>query len=260
MTASSSPTSSVAKRKVITLLDLPFDAVTLEETVAIVRHACMARERLFLTTVNVNFVVAAHRDAAFKKSIVDSDLCVADGMPIVWLSRMLGLPLPERVAGADLFDALRRHPGPPVRVYFFGGPPGVAERAAQVLNSEAGGVSCTGFESPGFGSVESMSTQPIIDRINAAQADFVVVALGAVKGQAWIERNRSRFDAPVVSYLGAVVNFVAGTVPRAPAWLPRMGLEWMWRIAQEPGLLRRYASDGARFIALVLRQVTRRGH
>lgn len=256
--ANSSATPRVASRKIVDLFGLPFDAITLDETVSTVRHACLVRERLFLTTANVNFIVTAHRDQAFRQSVVNSDLCVADGMPIVWLARVLRVPIPERIAGADLFDALRRHPGPPISVYFFGGLPGVAERACQVLNSEQGGVRCVGFDSPGFGSVESMSTHKTIDRINAANADFVVVALGAVKGQAWIERNRAQLAAPVISHLGAVVNFVAGTVARAPAWAARVGLEWVWRIAHEPLLWRRYAVDAWQFFRLAARQVGRR--
>ena len=114
---------------------------------------------------------------------------------------------------------------------------------------------CVGFESPGYGDVESMSSPETIQRINAARADFVVVSLGAQKGQAWIVRNRERLSAPVVSHLGAVVNFVAGEVLRAPRWMQRGGMEWAWRILQEPALARRYAKDGFVLFGLVVREV-----
>jgi N-acetylglucosaminyldiphosphoundecaprenol N-acetyl-beta-D-mannosaminyltransferase len=100
-----------------------------------------------------------------------------------------------------------------------------------------------------------MSGEETIARINASGADFVLVALGARKGQAWIERNRSRLAAPVISHLGAVVNFVAGTVNRAPRWMQRSGLEWLWRIREEPGLWRRYWNDGIAFLALLFGRV-----
>lgn len=239
-------------RHVVQLFGLPFDVSTLDETVAEIRHACVSRRRLFLSTANVNFVVHAQRDAAFRQSLFDSDRCVADGAPLVWLSRLLGRALPERVAGADIFEALRRgSSGAPVSVYFFGGPPGVAERACAVLRREQGGVRCVGFDCPGFGDVASMSRPETIARINAAAPDFVVVALGAAKGQAWIQANRHQLDAPVICHLGAVVNFVAGNVSRAPRWVARMGIEWLWRVGQEPALARRYVGDFFALLGLV---------
>jgi N-acetylglucosaminyldiphosphoundecaprenol N-acetyl-beta-D-mannosaminyltransferase len=254
---------SAMRRRVVSLFGLPFDRLTLDETVAAIRHACATRRRLFLSTANVNFVVQAQRDAAFRKSLLDSDLCVADGAPIVWISRLVGRPLPERVAGADVFEALRRSIGPtPVTVYFFGGPPGVAERACASLGRERGGLRCVGFQFPGFGDIASMSRPETIACINAAAPDFIVVALGASKGQAWIQANRHQLDAPVLCHLGAVVNFVAGNVARAPRWVARSGFEWLWRIAQEPALFRRYLGDFFALLRLATHEVmqARRGH
>ena len=240
---------AVSARRFVHLFGLPFDALTLAETVAEIRRACVTRRRLFLSTANVNFVVHAQRDPAFRQSLLDSDLCVADGAPIVWISRLLGRPLPERVAGADVFEALRRDGGStPVSVYLYGGPEGTAERACQMLGRERGGVRCVGFECPGFGDVASMSGPDTIAQINAAMPDFVVVALGAVKGQAWIQANRQQLNAPVLCHLGAVVNFAAGSVVRAPRWIALSGFEWLWRVGQEPALARRYLGD---FFALM---------
>lgn len=236
----------------VRLLRVDFDTVTLADTVRHIREAAQTRRPLFLSTANVNFVVAAARDPAFRSSLEASDLCVPDGSPIVWFAKLVGLPLRERVAGADVFDELRSSGGAQIAVYFFGGPEGTAARAAAVLNAENRGVRCVGHVNPGFGDVESMSTEALLDRINAARPDFVVVALGAMKGQAWIMRNRERLSAPVVSHLGAVVNFVAGEVQRAPRWVQRLGLEWLWRIRAEPALFMRYARDGVRLAALVI--------
>lgn len=243
------------ERRLVSLLGLPFDCITLAQTVDCIRAAAAERTPLFLSTANVNFVVSAQHDAAFRDSLFESQLCVADGTPLVWIARLLRLPLRERVAGADVFQALREHAGPPLGVYFFGGPPGVAERACAVLNAEGRGLCCVGYQSPGFGSVESMSTPEQLQHIRAARPDFLVVSLGARKGQAWIRRNRHAIDVPVVSHLGAVVNFVAGAVARAPAWMGAAGIEWCWRIAQEPALWRRYASDGWQLLRLVATQV-----
>jgi N-acetylglucosaminyldiphosphoundecaprenol N-acetyl-beta-D-mannosaminyltransferase len=220
-------------RDVYCILGLPFDAVSLDEAVDKVRVAAESKKRLFLSTPNLNFLITSQTDAAFRNSVIHSDLSVADGMPIVWLAQLLGVPIRERVAGASVFQALmlpaRTATGPDektstVRVFFFGGPTGVAQAAHEKINRLAQldglqgcGVTSVGYASPGFGTVEDMSTPAIIQQINASQADFLVVALGAAKGQAWIEHNRAALTVPVLSHLGAVVNFVAGKIERAPA-------------------------------------------
>jgi N-acetylglucosaminyldiphosphoundecaprenol N-acetyl-beta-D-mannosaminyltransferase len=246
-------------RDVHALLGLPFDALGVRDTIALLRRRAALRERCFMSTPNLNFAMDARDDAAFRQSILASDLCVADGMPIVWVARALGAPIAGRAAGSAVFEGLRAAPAdpaePPLKVYFFGGPPGAAQAAAAALPAGAGGLVGVGYDVAGFGSVEEMSTQAQIERINASGADFVVVALGARKGQAWIEQNRARIDAPLISHLGAVVNFVAGTVRRAPRWMRRTGLEWLWRVSQEPALWRRYARDGVAFAAHVGRDL-----
>lgn len=246
---------SNARHHVICLLGLPFDVVSMDQAVHRVRESVHSRDSLFLSTPNLNFLIGSQHNADFRQSVIDSELSVADGMPLIWMSRLLGVPLPERVTGSGLFERLRTDPLPPgaapIKVYFFGGPPGVAEAASRNLNAQPGGLVCVGFETPGFGSVEDMSTPEVLDRINASQADFLVVALGAVKGQAWIQRNRAQLNVPVISHLGAVVNFVAGTVSRAPGWIQKTGLEWLWRIKEEPALWSRYWHDGTALFKLL---------
>lgn len=247
------------RQRLHTFLGLPFDLVTVDETCREVLHAVARRQRLFLTTPNVNFVVTALRNASFRNSVIDSDWVVVDGMPLVWLGRWLGLPVPERVAGSSVFEKLQCTPAPPgqpkLRVYFFGGPLGAAGEAAKKMNAGTAGMVCVGHASPGFGSIESISTSEVIEGINAAQADFLVVALGAEKGQSWIQRNREHLNVPVISHLGAVLNFAAGGLRRAPPAWQRAGLEWLWRIKEEPNLWRRYAKDAGGLCRLILTQV-----
>jgi len=244
------------ERDVHCLLGLPIDAIDLAGAEKRIRAAAAARLPCFMSTPNVNFVIESRSDRAFRDAVLHSDLSVADGMPLVWLARLAGIPLRERVAGANLFEALgggsdeRR-----LAVYFFGGPDGVAEAAGRRLGREAKGLVCVGHQSPGFGSVEEMSSEETIRRINASNADLLVVSLGARKGQAWIERNRSRLNVPVVSHLGAVVDFAAGRIRRAPPWMQRAGLEWLWRIKEQPSLWRRYFSDGLALAMLLLTRV-----
>lgn len=247
-------------RDVYCVLGLPFDAIDTAGAVAHVRQAARTGQPCFLSTPNLNFAIAAQTDPVFRDSVVRSDMSIADGMPLVWVAKLMGLPLRERVAGSTVFNELETQSSDDseagLRVFFFGGPDGVAQRACEALNNDGSkSMVCVGYESPGFGSIEQMSSEACIGRINAAGADFVVVALGARKGQAWIEHNRARLRAPVISHLGAVVNFVAGTVRRAPVWMQRIGLEWAWRVKEEPTLWRRYANDGFAFARLMLTRV-----
>jgi len=242
-------------RNVHCLLGLPFDALSMEAAALQVRASARLKRRCFLSTPNLNFLVGCLSDDDFRDSVINSDLSVVDGMPLVWIARLLGLPIRERVSGSDLFERLRTADAPALSIYFFGGPPGAAEDACRRLKAESSGIDGAGFDDPGFVSIEAMSSDQHIRRINDSGADFLLVALGARKGQAWIERNRARIVVPVISHLGAVVNFVAGAVIRAPRWMQKTGLEWLWRIKEEPALWRRYAGDGMVFVRLLMTRV-----
>jgi N-acetylglucosaminyldiphosphoundecaprenol N-acetyl-beta-D-mannosaminyltransferase len=238
-------------RPVYCVLGLPFDALDMQQTVDLLLARAGRGERSFFSTPNLNFLITSQQDPAFRDSVLRSSLSLADGMPVVWLAKLLGLPFTDRVAGATVFERLRDQRVMPLGVFFFGGPDGVAQQAADVLNAGEGRMRCVGAYSPGFGTIEDMSTPAIIERINASHADLLVVSLGAKRGQAWIEHNLAALDTPLVSHLGAVVNFVAGTVSRAPALVGKLGLEWLWRIKEEPALWRRYWGDGVALVRLL---------
>ena len=243
------------ERDVHCIAGLPFDALDMACAVARVRRAAFTGTRCVIATPNLNFVFAARGDAAFRDSVCGSDMVLADGMPIIWMARLLGVPITERLSGASLFEAMCAADEPPVTVYFYGGPKGAAAAAREALDRRGGGLRCVGHESPPFAPLDALSGAETIERINASGAQFVIVSLGAVKGQAWIELNRSRLAAPVLCHLGAVVNFAAGTVQRAPVFWQRAGLEWLWRTKEEPALWRRYRDDGLRFLGLLSREV-----
>lgn len=242
------------QRPVFCLLGLAFDQIDLPTAVERMGRAAGERTRLVLSTPNTNNIVAVQRNPAFRDAVTRCDLVVADGMPLVWMARLLGIST-RRVAGSDLFLALMRGDGGPLRVYFFGAPEGMAEAACARLNRDGGPMRGAGWHYPGFGTVAEMSAPDVVARINAAAPDFVVVALGTAKGQQWIERVGPDLDAPLVSHLGAVVNFVAGSVRRAPLLMQNTGFEWLWRIREEPALWRRYASDAWALAGLCLRNV-----
>jgi N-acetylglucosaminyldiphosphoundecaprenol N-acetyl-beta-D-mannosaminyltransferase len=129
-------------------------------------------------------------------------------------------------------------------VFMFGGNHGVAARACERIAADSVGLSCVGALEPPVGSAEELSQHTIIDTINSSGADFLVLSLGARKAHEWIERNQWQLAPPVISHLGAVVKYTALDVARAPRWVQRLGLEWLWRVKEEPFLWRRYLSDG----------------
>jgi N-acetylglucosaminyldiphosphoundecaprenol N-acetyl-beta-D-mannosaminyltransferase len=227
----------------------------MQQAVERVEHAVATRSRLLFATPNVNFVCEADGDATFATAVLNADAHFVDGAPLVLLGRLLGYRFPCRVAGSDLFESIRRKPGPAIRVFFFGGDPGVAKSAHERLQADAGRLVSAGYLEPGFGSIESISTESVISAINDSNADFLIVALGARKGHLWIERNKRRLNCPVISHLGAVVSFVAGSVRRAPPWIAAMGFEWLWRASTEPRLIRRYVRDGAFLLRSTLSSV-----
>jgi N-acetylglucosaminyldiphosphoundecaprenol N-acetyl-beta-D-mannosaminyltransferase len=120
----------------------------LPEAVERVRADAFAGRRCWIATPNLNFAIAARSDAAFRQSVLRSDLSLVDGMPLIWMARALGVPMPQRVAGSDLFEALQAHPGPPLGVYLFGGPPGVAARAAERINAQAAACAASASTRP----------------------------------------------------------------------------------------------------------------
>lgn len=239
-------------RNVYCLLGLPFDAVNTHQAVQEIVTAVETKNPLYLATPNLNFICAATIDAEFKKSIINSDLSIVDGFPIVVVAKLLQIPIPERIGGSNLIEHLYQcQTDKPIKACFFGGEDSTAELACEKINRHPAGLKAVGCYAPGFGSVEDMSTAEILQTINRHDIDFLMISLGAKKGQAWIERNRPQLKATVIGYLGAVINFFAGTVKRAPLFFQKSGLEWLWRIYQEPLLWRRYFDDGLCFLKLL---------
>jgi N-acetylglucosaminyldiphosphoundecaprenol N-acetyl-beta-D-mannosaminyltransferase len=254
--ADSSPQFDLT-RSVYCVLGLPVDAVDMLTVVKRIDAAVADRSTLLVSTPNLNFLVNSLSDPEFRESLLDSDLCPPDGAPIVWIARLLGLPIRERVAGSDLLDRLqvRKLGLRRLNLFLFGGAKGVAEAAAQTLNAQAGGLKCVGTMDPGFCEVDEMSRDQIIDTLNSSGADFLVLALGARKGQLWLRRNHNRLTIPIRAHLGAAVNFQAGSVKRAPPFVRTWGLEWLWRIKEEHYLWRRYRDDALVLLRLLISRV-----
>jgi N-acetylglucosaminyldiphosphoundecaprenol N-acetyl-beta-D-mannosaminyltransferase len=240
-------------REVYCFLGFPIDAIEMPSVVRRIEFAAASSSALFLSTPNLNFLANSQLDPEFRESMLLSDLCIVDGMSVVWAARLMGIPIPGRVAGSDVLAELKvKHSSEkPLRLFLFGGAEGVASAASRALNAQPVGVHCVGSLDPGIGAVNELSGEDVIDTINSSGADFLVTSLGSKKGQLWLKRNHSRLRIPVRAHFGAALNFEAGALKRAPRILQKIGLEWLWRIKEEPFLWRRYWHDGKLFVHLL---------
>jgi N-acetylglucosaminyldiphosphoundecaprenol N-acetyl-beta-D-mannosaminyltransferase len=238
------------------------DSVTFDEALTRIGDLVDRGNGGAVFTPNVDHVVKSEKHVAFRRAYARADLCLADGMPIVWASRLLGSPLPEKVSGSDLVLPLARLAAERQwRLYLLGGGPGVAEEAAEKMAREFG-VRVVGKDSPVVHPDGGMDhADETLERLRAARPDLVLVALGAPKQELWSDRFRGRLTPVVAIGVGGSLDFITGRVKRAPAWMSRVGLEWLFRLAQEPRRMwRRYLIDDPKFIAIVLRswRMTRR--
>jgi N-acetylglucosaminyldiphosphoundecaprenol N-acetyl-beta-D-mannosaminyltransferase len=233
-------------REVYCLLGVPVDAVDMAQLVRLIDAKAVQGQPFFLSTPNINFIINSISDPDFRETLIRSDLCPPDGTALLWVARISGIPLKERVAGSDILEAVGSHRdrSNPIKAFLFGGGESVAQKAARQINERAYGLRCVGANYPGFVSVEQLGAARLIDEINSSGADFLVASLGAQKGQLWLARNHNRLKIPIRAHLGASLNFHAGVIKRAPGLLQGLGFEWLWRIKEEPHLWRRYWKDG----------------
>ncbi len=241
-------------RKVYGLLGIPVDAIGFSALQCSMEAAADSAAAFLISTPNVNFLVKSQQNVDFRQSILMSDLCLPDGMPLIWIAKLLRIPIYDRIAGADLFGRLKLRGGTArkLKVFLLGGADGVGDMVSEKLNSQECGLECVGVLNPGFGTIEEMSTTQIIDTINSSRADLLAVFFGAEKAQAWLMHNHCRLQCPIRAQFGATINFEAGTVKRAPPLLRSTGFEWLWRIKEEPYLWRRYWSDGRALLKLIV--------
>lgn len=245
MPAPQSPPQILRTAAPITILGVPFDGVTTAETLALIGAMIASRQPHYLATANVDFIVQALRDPELRRILFDAHLVLCDGTPILWAARWLGNPLPERVAGSDLVpQILAEAERNGWRVFFFGGTEASVAQAAANVRRNHPRLKLVDAYAPPFSPLLEMDHAAVLQRIRAAQPDVLLVALGCPKQEKWIHMHYRAAGVPVCIGVGATIDFLAGTVTRAPAWMQRSGLEWIYRLGQEPRrLFRRYATD-----------------
>ena len=227
------------------LMGVPFHDVTFAETVAWARERIRWRVPAYMATANLDFVMQAWGDPELQRILLEASLVIADGMPIVWMSKIFGPPLRERVTGSDLVPMLAgmcRDEG--FSIFYLGGASGVAEKAAAELTRRFPGLKTAGCYSPPPADVVNMNHAEILSRIEAAQPDLLLVAFGAPKQEKWANMHVRQWKVPLAIGVGGTLDFLAGAQTRAPQFVQKIGFEWLWRMFTNPKrLFRRYAKN-----------------
>jgi N-acetylglucosaminyldiphosphoundecaprenol N-acetyl-beta-D-mannosaminyltransferase len=215
-------------------------------------------QRKYVCVISVHGLVVAQRDPAIRSALNHCSMATEDGMPLVWWSRLAGFSQARRVCGSDLLDAvcgygLERG----YRHYFYGSSPDVLGLLTERLQRRYPGLIVAGSHSPPFRALTADEDAEDIASINETRPDFVWVGLGMPKQEKWMVEHLGKIDATALIGVGAAFDFHAGTKPRAPIWMQRSGLEWLFRLMTEPQrLAHRYLIDNSLFIGHMLQQVT----
>jgi N-acetylglucosaminyldiphosphoundecaprenol N-acetyl-beta-D-mannosaminyltransferase len=222
----------------VTILGVPVHSLTTAGALASVKQF-IAEPRLHqIATVNPEFVMAAQDNAAFAEVLQRADLCLPDGVGLIYASRRLGRPLPERIAGSSfVYELAHLAATEGWSIFLLGAGPGVAEDAAAILTERTPGLKIAGTYA---GSPDPTDNDDIVARINASEAGILLVAYGAPKQDLWIDRNRDALHTVRVAMgIGGSLDFIAGRAVRAPQWVQDAGLEWLHRLVKEPWRWRR---------------------
>jgi N-acetylglucosaminyldiphosphoundecaprenol N-acetyl-beta-D-mannosaminyltransferase len=240
---------------------LPIDCLSFERAMDAIEALVAAGRGGSVFTPNVDHVVQFAENPLLRAAYETASLSLADGMPLVWASRLAGVPLPEKVSGSDLtLPLLQRAASRAWRVFFLGGAEGVADTAKARVREMLPELNVVGTLSPRVDIGEPPERRAwVLDAVRATSPHIVLVALGAPKQELFIAESQSALRPAVLLGIGASLDFLAGVMPRAPGWMSRFGLEWAFRLAREPRRLwRRYLLRDPKFALILLRSVGRR--
>ncbi len=256
--AAALPTPSDVREREI--LGIPIAMTDYAQAMDVMDGMVARRERGYVCAVAVHAVMVSQHDPEMRRAVTGSTLTVPDGMPLVWAANLLGENLHNRVYGPELMDRYcRRCADRGHRVWLYGGrDQGSLMQLALNLRRRHPGIEIVGGYSPPFRPLTGEEEDAIAEQINEARADVVWVGVGVPKQEKWMAHMRDRLDAPVLCGVGAAFDFHAGRISQAPPWMQERGLEWIYRIAQEPRrLLPRYLSYNPQFLAAFGRQLVR---
>lgn len=241
----------------ITMMGCGIDNLSMEETLARVEEFIRSGRAHQHVVVNVDKLVKASRDPALRRIVNACDLVSADGMPVVWASRLLGNPLKERVAGIDLFEALMRRAGERGwRVFLLGAREEVVRAVAAIYRERYPQLQLAGWRD-GYWQGEQEEAQ-VARMVADSRADLLFVAMSSPGKEQFLGKYQAVMGVPFAMGVGGTFDVVSGRVRRAPGWMQRAGLEWFWRFLQEPRrMFRRYFIDDVVFVWLLIKEAAR---
>lgn len=238
-------------KKRINLFNLPVDALTMQETLSLIENSIDENKPIHHVVVNAAKIVNAQKNMALRESIVNCDIINADGQAVVWASKILKKPLPERVAGIDLMEELVKLAAiKKYRIYFLGAKEEVVKKVADKYTLVYGKQIIAGYRN-GYFSKEEETV--IANEIAECKPDILFVAITSPKKEIFLNKYKDLIQAPFVMGVGGSFDVVSGLVKRAPRWMQQSGLEWLYRVYQEPRRMwKRYLVTNSKFIGLLI--------
>lgn len=242
--------------KKIDVTGVAITALSLDEQIEVMTNWARQRASKTVCVANVHMLIESRRNAKLRSALSSADLVTPDGMPLVWVMRALGLTSQDRVAGMDIFiKACQRCVEKDISIYLLGSTQKTLDAMQHRLSKDFPTLKVAGVESPPFGPIQDTDYVDTIERINRSGAGFLFVSLGCPKQERWMDMHAGRVSAVMVG-VGGVFPVFAGLQKHAPKWVRESGLEWLYRLAQEPKrLYKRYLSTIPPFICLACKQV-----
>jgi N-acetylglucosaminyldiphosphoundecaprenol N-acetyl-beta-D-mannosaminyltransferase len=237
----------------ISICNIPVDVLTMQQTIAIIDKAIAERKPVHHVVINAAKVVNAQKDEALRESIVNCDIINADGQAIVWASRFLNRPLPERVAGIDLMENLvKLGAEKKYRIFFLGAKEQVVKDVVEVYTKKYGAGIIAGYRNGYFTNEEE---QQVAAQIAGSGASILFVAMSSPKKEIFLNTYKDLIQTPFIMGVGGSFDVISGLVKRAPNWMQKWGLEWFYRVMQEPRRMwKRYLFGNSEFIYLVVKE------
>ncbi len=238
----------------IKFLNTYVDNVTIDEAINIAKKLIDEKKTSYIVTPNMDHIVIIEDDDEFAEIYRNADLILTDGKPLIWISKFLKTPIKEKISGSDFFPEMCKMCAEyGYSIFILGASEGVADIAAQKLIAQYKEIKIVGTYSPPIGfEKDEKELKKIREKICQNNPDVLAVSLGSPKGEKFIYKHLEEYQVPLSISIGATIDFVAGNVKRAPKWMSNCGLEWFYRIIQEPRrMIKRYWKDARRIIPII---------
>ena len=237
-------------------MNTEIDNLTMKETIDEIDKLIKKDKNAYVVTPNVDHIVKLETDKELQEVYKDADLILTDGKPLIWISKFYKTPIKEKISGSDLFPLLCEMAAEKgYNMFFLGAGEGVANKAAQNLTNKFPKLNIVGTYSPPFGfEKDKKEIEKIINMVNKANTQILIVGLGCPKQEKFIHKYRKELNVPISLGLGASLDFEAGNIKRAPKWMSDNGLEWLYRLSKEPKrMFKRYIVDDVKIFKLMFK-------